>query len=36
MDRRSPESVAALLRAGASTEGVRFPSGYDEVDALLS
>jgi ankyrin repeat protein len=35
-DRRSPESVAALLRAGASTEGVRFPSGYDEVDALLS
>lgn len=34
--RRSPESVAALLHAGASTEGVRFPSGYDEVDALLS
>jgi ankyrin repeat protein len=36
MERRSPASVAALLRAGASTEGVRFPSGYDEVDALLS
>ncbi len=36
MDRRSPASVAALLRAGASTEGVRYPSGYAEVDALLS
>jgi ankyrin repeat protein len=33
--RRSPESVAALLRAGASVEGVRYPSGYAEVDALL-
>lgn len=36
MDRRSPESVAALLRAGASVRGVRYPSGYDEVDALLA
>jgi ankyrin repeat protein len=34
-DRRSPESVAMLLRAGASTAGVDFPSGYAEVDALL-
>jgi len=33
--RRSPASVAALLRAGASTAGVTFPSGYDEVDDLL-
>lgn len=34
-DRRSPESVEALLRAGASAEDVPFPSGYAEVDALL-
>ena len=33
--RRSPESVEALLRAGASVEGVVFPSGYAEVDRLL-
>ena len=32
---RSPESVRALLEAGASTKGVDFPSGYDEVDELL-
>jgi ankyrin repeat protein len=34
-DRRSPESVKALLDAGASVTGVEIPSGYDEVDALL-
>jgi ankyrin repeat protein len=34
-DRRSPKSVAALLRAGASLDGVDFPSGYAEVDELL-
>jgi len=34
--RRSPESVEALLRAGASLAGVSFPSGYAEVDALLA
>jgi ankyrin repeat protein len=34
-DRRSPESVRTLLDAGASVHGVIFPSGYDEVDALL-
>jgi len=36
--RRSPESVDALLRAGANphTPGVMFPSGYAEVDTLLS
>jgi len=33
--RRSPESVEALLRAGASIEGVDSPSGYAEVDELL-
>ena len=35
-DRRSPESVALLLKAGASTLGVRFPCGYEAVDALLA
>ena len=34
-DRRSPESVEALLRAGALVSGVAYPSGYAEVDALL-
>jgi len=34
--RRSPESVEALLRAGASASGVAFPSGYAEVDELLA
>jgi ankyrin repeat protein len=34
-ERRSPESVDALLRAGASVIGVRFPSGYADVDELL-
>ena len=33
--RRSPESVAALLGAGASVDGVDFPSGYAEVDELV-
>jgi ankyrin repeat protein len=33
--RRTPESVEALLRAGASMEGVKFPCGYAEVDELL-
>ncbi len=35
MESRSPESVAALLAAGARVRGVPFPSGYAEVDALL-
>jgi hypothetical protein len=34
-DRRSPESVQALLHAGALVSGVDFPSGYAEVDELL-
>ena len=32
---RSPESVEALLRAGASVSRIDFPSGYAEVDDLL-
>lgn len=34
-DRRSPDSVRALLAAGASLRGIDTPSGYPEVDALL-
>jgi ankyrin repeat protein len=34
-NRRSPESVDALLKAGALVSGVDYPSGYAEVDALL-
>jgi len=33
--RRSPDSVAALLAAGATTAGVEIPCGYDAVDELL-
>jgi ankyrin repeat protein len=33
--RRRPDSVEALLRAGASRRGVAYPTGYDEIDALL-
>ena len=34
-ERRTPESVEALLKAGASVRGVEFPSGYAEVDEPL-
>ena len=34
-NRRSPESVEALLKAGASLSGVEYPCGYDKVDELL-
>ena len=34
-ERRSPESVAALLSAGAPASDAPFPSGYAEVDELL-
>jgi ankyrin repeat protein len=34
-DRRSPESVEALLLAGASTAGIALPTGYDAIDQLL-
>jgi ankyrin repeat protein len=33
--RRSPESVDALLRAGATVKSVRYPCAYLEVDKLL-
>jgi hypothetical protein len=33
--KRSPASVDALLRAGASVDGITAPSGYAEVDELL-
>lgn len=32
---RSPDSVRALLEAGASTEGIELPTGYDKIDELL-
>jgi ankyrin repeat protein len=32
---RSPDSVRALLEAGASAAGVELPTGYGEVDELL-
>jgi ankyrin repeat protein len=35
MERRSPESVEALLRAGASAKNIKIPCGYEEVDDLL-
>jgi hypothetical protein len=34
-DRRTPDSVEALLKAGATVAGIQIPCGYDEVDALL-
>ncbi len=33
--RRTPQSVRALLDAGAAVSGVPYPSGYAEVDELL-
>jgi len=35
MHRRTPDSVAALLTAGASRAGIDLPTGYEEVDRLL-
>lgn len=34
-ERRSPESVSALLCAGAKVTGFKLPTGYAEVDELL-
>ena len=34
-DTRRPDSVAALLAAGARPDGVAVPCGYDAVDLLL-
>ncbi|HET9281923.1 MAG TPA: ankyrin repeat domain-containing protein [Candidatus Angelobacter sp.] len=36
MNRRTPESVEALLQAGASVSGIKLPTGYAEIDVLLS
>jgi ankyrin repeat protein len=33
---RSPQSVAALLAAGASIAGVNHPTGYEDIDVLLA
>jgi ankyrin repeat protein len=33
--RRKADSVAALLAAGASRDGIDWPTGYDAIDALL-
>jgi ankyrin repeat protein len=33
--RRTTESIQALLEAGASTENIDIPTGYDEADILL-
>jgi ankyrin repeat protein len=33
--RRQPDSVAALLAAGATTDGIELPTGYDAIDELL-
>lgn len=35
MRRRKPDSVAALLAAGATTSGIKIPTGYDAIDELL-
>ncbi|MHA4844949.1 ankyrin repeat domain-containing protein [Flavitalea antarctica] len=34
-ERRSPDSVAALLKAGASLKNISYPTGYAAVDKLL-
>ena len=33
--RRQPDSVAALLQAGATKQGIKLPTGYDTIDQLL-
>ncbi|HEV2132923.1 MAG TPA: hypothetical protein VGR47_01545 [Terracidiphilus sp.] len=33
--RRQPDSVAALLAAGATLEGIELPTGYEAIDDLL-
>lgn len=33
--RRQPDSVAALLAAGATLDGIELPTGYDAIDELL-
>jgi ankyrin repeat protein len=36
MARRSPDSVKALLDAGASVKNIAYPCGYEPVDTLLA
>jgi ankyrin repeat protein len=33
--RRKPDSITALLEAGASTDGISLPTGYAEADRLI-
>ena len=35
-DRRKPDSVRALIDAGASRASIAAPTGYDQIDVLLS
>jgi ankyrin repeat protein len=35
-ERRTPDSVASLINAGATTEGIDLPTGYDAIDTLLA
>ncbi len=35
-ERRAPDSVRALLEAGASVGGIELPTGYEDIDRLLS
>ena len=35
-DRRAPDSIEALLQAGANPHAVSLPTGYDEADRLLA
>jgi len=34
-DRRQPDSVLALLAAGATRDGIDLPTGFDAIDRLL-
>jgi hypothetical protein len=36
MRRRTPDSIAVLLDAGASVQGISLPTGYDAADRLLA
>lgn len=33
--RRRPDSVAALIAAGATPDGIELPTGYEEIDEIL-
>jgi hypothetical protein len=36
VERRTPDTVAMLLKAGASKTGIEPPTGYEKIDELLS